>query len=123
MKGSGASGNRRRAAVRSPPCRSDATPMSGLSVTLTFLALLIEVLVGYPDRLVGAIGHPVTWMGRLLAALDARLNNPRASNARGHMAGAAAVFILVAVSAMIAYVAQRDLLLLPLGIVWAALAA
>jgi adenosylcobinamide-phosphate synthase len=97
--------------------------MSGLSVTLTFLALLIEVLVGYPDRLVDAIGHPVTWMGRLLGALEFSLNNPRASNARRHMAGAAAVFILVAVSAMIAYVAQRDLLLLPLGIVWAALAA
>jgi adenosylcobinamide-phosphate synthase len=97
--------------------------MSGLFVTLTFLALLIEALVGYPDRLVGAIGHPVTWMGRLLGALEFSLNNPTASNARRHMAGAVAVFILVAVSAMIAHVAQRDLLLLPLGIVWAALAA
>src|SRR5271156_1179174 len=123
MKGSGASGNRRRAAVRSPPCRSDATPMSGLSVTLTFLALLIEALVGYPDQLIRAIGHPVTWMGWLLARLDGSLNNPRASNARRHMAGAAAVLILVAVSATIAYVAERDLLGLPLGIVWAALAA
>jgi adenosylcobinamide-phosphate synthase len=94
-----------------------------LSVTLTFLALLIEVLVGYPDRLVDAIGHPVTWMGRLLGALEFSLNNPLASNARRHMAGGATVLILVAVSAMIAYVAQRDLLLLPLGIVWAALAA
>ncbi len=84
---------------------------------------MIEVLVGYPDRLVGAIGHPVTWMGRLLGALEFSLNNPQASNARRHMAGGAAVFILVAVSAVIAHVAQRDLLLLPLGIVWAALVA
>jgi adenosylcobinamide-phosphate synthase len=95
--------------------------MSGLSVTLTFLALLIEALVGYPDRLVGAIGHPVTWMGWLLARLDGSLNHASASNARRHMAGAAAVLILVGVSATIAYVAQRDLLLLPLGIVWLAL--
>src|SRR3984957_3362909 len=123
MKGSGASGNRRRAAVRSPPCRSDATPMSGLSVTLTFLALLIEALVGYPDRLFGAIGHPVTWMGWLLDRLDDSLNHASASNARRHMSGAAAVLILVAVSAAIAYVAERDLLVLPLGIVWAALIA
>jgi adenosylcobinamide-phosphate synthase len=97
--------------------------MSGLSVTLTFLALLIEALVGYPDRLVGAIGHPVTWMGWLLDRLDGSLNHASASNARRHMSGAAAVFIVVAVSAAIAYVAERDLLLLPLGIVWAALAA
>jgi adenosylcobinamide-phosphate synthase len=95
--------------------------MSGLSVTLTFLALLIEALVGYPDQLVGAIGHPVTWMGWLLARLDGSLNHASASNARRHMAGAAAVLILVGVSATIAYVAQRDLLLLPLGIVWLAL--
>jgi adenosylcobinamide-phosphate synthase len=97
--------------------------MSGIFFTLTFLALLIEVLVGYPDRLFGAIGHPVTWMGRLLGALEFSLNNPRASNARRNMAGAAAVLILVGVSATIAYVAQRDLLLLQLGIVWVALAA
>jgi adenosylcobinamide-phosphate synthase len=97
--------------------------MSGLSVTLTFLALLIEALVGYPDRLVGAIGHPVTWMGWLLDRLDGSLNHASASNARRHMSGAAAVFILVAVFAAMAYVAERDLLLLPLGIVWAALAA
>jgi adenosylcobinamide-phosphate synthase len=97
--------------------------MSGLSVTLTFLALLIEALVGYPDRLVGAIGHPVTWMGWLLARLDGSLNNPRASNGRRHMAGAAAVLILAGVSALIAYVAERDLLGLPMGIVWAALVA
>jgi adenosylcobinamide-phosphate synthase len=97
--------------------------MSGLSVTLTFLALLIEALVGYPDRLFGAIGHPVTWMGRLLRRLDGSLNHPSATDFRRHMAGAAAVFILVGVSATISYVVQRDLLLLPMGIVWAALAA
>jgi adenosylcobinamide-phosphate synthase len=97
--------------------------MSEISFTLTFLALVIEALVGYPDRLVGAIGHPVTWMGRLLSRLDGSLNHASATNARRHMAGAAAVLILVGVSATIAYVAQRDLLLLPLGIVWVALVA
>ena len=97
--------------------------MSGLSVTLTFLALLIEALVGYPDRLFGAIGHPVTWMGRLLHRLDFSLNDPSATDFRRHMSGVAAIFILVGVAATIAHVAQRDLLLLQLGIVWVALAA
>ncbi|HEV7983781.1 MAG TPA: adenosylcobinamide-phosphate synthase CbiB [Xanthobacteraceae bacterium] len=97
--------------------------MSGLSVTLTFLALLIEALVGYPDRLVGAIGHPVTWMGRLIGWLDGRLNHEGASNASRRLAGVAALIIVVAVSAAIAYVVEHGLLLLPLGILFAALAA
>jgi adenosylcobinamide-phosphate synthase len=97
--------------------------MSGLWVTLTFLALLIEALVGYPDRLVGAIGHPVTWMGRLIGWLDARLNHVGSSNASRRAAGAVALAIVVAVSAAIAYVVAHGLLLLPLGILPAALAA
>jgi adenosylcobinamide-phosphate synthase len=97
--------------------------MSGLCVTLTFLALLIEALVGYPDRLVGAIGHPVTWMGRLIGWLDGRLNHQSASNASRRLAGVAALVILVAVSAAIAYVVEHGLLLLPVGIPFAALAA
>src|ERR1700688_3052760 len=112
MKGSGAPGNRRRAAVRSPPCGRQATPMSGLWVPLAFLALLIEALVGYPDRLVGAIGHPVTWMGRLIDWLDASLNHEGASDASRHVAGAVALAILVAVSTAVAYVVERGLLLL-----------
>ena len=42
-----------------------------MSVTLTLLRPADRALVGYPDRLVRAIGHPVTWMGRLIGALDA----------------------------------------------------
>ena len=39
-----------------------------MTVALTLLALLIELMVGYPDWLARAIGHPVTWMGRLIGA-------------------------------------------------------
>jgi len=38
------------------------------------LALLIERFVGYPAPLFRLIGHPVTWMGALIAALELRLN-------------------------------------------------
>ena len=41
---------------------------------LAFLALVIERIVGYPDWLLRAIGHPVIWMGKLIALLDRRLN-------------------------------------------------
>jgi adenosylcobinamide-phosphate synthase len=94
----------------------------GLWVTLIFLALLIEALVGYPDRLVGAIGHPVTWMGRLIDWLDASLNHEGTSNASRQVAGAVALAILVAASTAVAYVVERSLLLLPLGIVLASAA-
>ena len=40
-----------------------------MAAPLTLLALLIELMVGYPDRLVQSIGHPVTWMGRMIAWL------------------------------------------------------
>ena len=45
-----------------------------MSAPLTILALLIELLVGYPNGLAHAIGHPVTWMGRLISFLENRFN-------------------------------------------------
>ncbi len=45
-----------------------------MSVALAFFALIIELMVGYPDRLVRAIGHPVIWIGKLIDLLDRALN-------------------------------------------------
>ena len=61
------------------------------TITLTFLALLIEAIVGYPDRLVRAIGHPVTWMGRLIGMLDRMLNHESMNNATRRTAGTVAI--------------------------------
>jgi len=38
------------------------------------IALAIDAALGWPDRLYRRIGHPVTWIGRLIAGLDRRLN-------------------------------------------------
>ncbi len=94
-----------------------------ISVTLTFLALLIEALVGYPDRLVRAIGHPVTWIGALIARLDAGLNRPSLSPGARRVAGVVSLAIIVAVAAAAGVIVERGLLLLPFGILLAALAA
>ena len=40
-----------------------------MSAQLTFIALLIELMIGYPQSLARAVGHPVTWMGRLIERL------------------------------------------------------
>jgi adenosylcobinamide-phosphate synthase len=94
-----------------------------MAPALTLLALLLEIMIGYPDRLVRAIGHPVTWMGRVIAALDGCLNRDSAPPAAQRMAGAIAVLILIAGVGMIAFMFERGLLRLPLGWFAAALLA
>ena len=53
-----------------------------MSVALALIAMLIELSVGYPQPVLRAIGHPVTWIGRLIGALDRRLN-PREAGGTG----------------------------------------
>jgi adenosylcobinamide-phosphate synthase len=92
-------------------------------VTLAFLALLIEAMVGYPDWLVQSIGHPVTWMGRLIGFFDDTLNHERMSRASRRAAGIISLFVVICMSGIVAYVLERSLFWLPLGIVFVAFAA
>jgi adenosylcobinamide-phosphate synthase len=94
-----------------------------MALTLAFLALLIEATVGYPDWLLRAIGHPVTWMGQLIDALDRALNREGASAATRRAAGIAAIVIIVGVVIVIAWASVRALLLLPFGLIAAAIVA
>ena len=92
-------------------------------VTLTFLALLIEALVGYPDWLVQSIGHPVIWMGRLIGLFDNALNLDRKSPASRRAAGVVSLFLVMGVVGGLAYVLEQSLLWLPLGAAIAAVPA
>ena len=94
-----------------------------MTVALTLVALLIELAVGYPDRLVRAIGHPVTWMGALIAGLDQKGNRDGADPRLRRLMGALAMTILVSLTAVLAWLAQRHLLMLPFGIAAVALLA
>jgi adenosylcobinamide-phosphate synthase len=93
------------------------------SLTLTLLALLIEAMVGYPDRLLRAVGHPVIWIGRLIGTLDRLLNHDSAGNASRRWAGASALLIVIVSVAAAGFIVERSLLFLPGGIVLGALAA
>ena len=73
-----------------------------MSAQLTFIALLIEVMIGYPQGVARAIGHPVAWMGKLIDWLDEKLNRDDANAEARHRAGAIAVFVLLAVVGIIA---------------------
>jgi adenosylcobinamide-phosphate synthase len=94
-----------------------------MSAQLTFVALLIELMIGYPQSLARAAGHPVTWMGKLIDWLDAKLNRDDASAEARRRAGAIAVFVLLAAVGIVAFVVEQVLLLLPLGFFAAALVA
>jgi len=92
-----------------------------MAVLVTLLALLIELAVGYPDRLFHAVGHPVTWMGRLIGWLDGVLNHDYLSRTSRRIAGLIALGIATVTSAVVSYSLERFLLLLPFGIAAVAL--
>ena len=85
--------------------------------------MLIELTVGYPDGLARAIGHPVTWMGRLISWLDQRLNRDGADPESRRRAGAVAMLALFGVVGLVAFVIEQSLLLLPLGLIAVAIVA
>ncbi len=82
---------------------------------LTLAALLIEIALGYPQPLVSAIGHPVTWIGALVGTLDRGLNQETATPTPRRMAGALTVLILIVVVGLIAFGLARLVALLPVG--------
>src|SRR5215472_10264766 len=90
-----------------------------LTLWLALLAMLIELALGYPDRVLRAVGHPVTWMGRLIGILDRGLNKESAAQAGGTVA---VLLLLLAVGA-IATLLQRALLTLPFGLLLIAVLA
>lgn len=94
-----------------------------MSVTIAFLALVIEARVGYPDALFQAIGHPVTWIGRLIAFLDRTLNSATDTDASRRIKGVVALILIVGIPAAIGYVLDRLLGLWAFGFVVTALLA
>jgi adenosylcobinamide-phosphate synthase len=94
-----------------------------MAVTLTILAVLIELIAGYPDWLLRSIGHPVTWMGRLITALEHRWNREADAPALRRMFGVLALVVLLGVVAMAMLAIQSALLILPFGLIGAAILA
>lgn len=70
-------------------------------------ALLIEAAAGYPAALFARIGHPVTWMGALLAAMDRAFNLDRAAAGRRRLLGVAALTLLLVASGGAGWLATR----------------
>lgn len=70
--------------------------------TVMLIALVLEALIGWPAWLHARIGHPVTWMGALVAALDRSLNRDSWSAGTRSAAGLFVVSITVGTTAAVA---------------------
>ncbi|RWC69677.1 MAG: cobalamin biosynthesis protein CobD [Mesorhizobium sp.] len=95
-----------------------------MSVLIAFLSLVVEFALGYPDWLFRAIGHPVTWFGRLISFLDLRLNRATDPDALRRQRGVQALLVIVLVPAAAGLCVQLVLLwFVPLGLIIAVLLA
>ena len=67
--------------------------MSGALVML--VALAADALLGWPDPVFRRIGHPVTWLGRLITALEGSLNDPGRSRSSRLLLGGVTTALVV----------------------------
>ncbi|MGJ4944891.1 adenosylcobinamide-phosphate synthase CbiB [Bradyrhizobium sp. HKCCYLS1011] len=70
-------------------------------LAVALAALIIEALFGYPQALVRRIGHPVMWIGALIAWADRHWNRASDSFTLRRLWGAALVLLLIMAAASI----------------------
>lgn len=71
-----------------------------ITATTMLVALLLEAALGWPDRLFARIGHPVTWLGHLIAFCDARFNREEAPSRARRLAGAVVALGVIGCAAL-----------------------
>lgn len=70
---------------------------------MTLAALAADAVIGDPDWLWRRLAHPVAMIGRMIAALDRRLNRDAWSPGQRKGAGIAAILLLVIVALLVGY--------------------
>ena len=63
---------------------------------MMFVGFVIDALLGWPNVLFARIGHPVTWIGRLITVFENRLNT--GSEKQRRIAGAICVIAVLGLS-------------------------
>ena len=71
------------------------------SLSLTCAALAVEAAFGYPPPLYRRIGHPVTWIGALITATEARINRPTDTPRFARLKGVASLLFWLGVTASV----------------------
>src|SRR6201994_1207595 len=70
------------------------------------VAMAIDAVLGWPGALFARIGHPVSWLGGLIGALDARWNRPTDTPAMRRLAGVATALIVIVSAAGVGWLVQ-----------------
>ncbi|WP_413874677.1 adenosylcobinamide-phosphate synthase CbiB [Albidovulum sp.] len=76
--------------------------MTGAMMML--VALGLDSLLGWPNPVFRVIGHPVSWLGRLVGALDRWINLDGADDGARRIAGVVAAAVVIGAAAEIAWV-------------------
>jgi len=75
------------------------------------VAMAVDALLGWPAPLFARVGHPVTWLGRLITTVDIAWNRPSDPPAFRRAAGVAGALVVIAVSAALGWVLESVLAL------------
>jgi len=70
------------------------------------VAMGVDAVLGWPDGLFARVGHPVTWLGRLIDAFDARWNRTEDAAWKRCAAGVVAALFVIALSSGLALAVQ-----------------
>ncbi|WP_225711746.1 adenosylcobinamide-phosphate synthase CbiB [Bradyrhizobium semiaridum] len=73
------------------------------------VAMAVDALIGWPSWLFARIGHPVTWLGGLVNAIDTSWNRSADPPALRRVAGVGAALLVIAVTAALAWAIQAAL--------------
>lgn len=73
------------------------------------VAMAVDVLLGWPSWLFARIGHPVTWLGRLIAAIDSAWNRASDPPWLRRVVGVAGALVVIALSVALGWIVQSVL--------------
>ncbi|NEU95948.1 cobalamin biosynthesis protein CobD [Bradyrhizobium sp. UFLA 03-164] len=73
------------------------------------VAMAVDALIGWPPALFARIGHPVTWLGRLINLLDRSWNRDADAPSFRRVAGVAAAIMVIALAVAIGWAVQSAL--------------
>ena len=94
-----------------------------MSVELALIAVALEAIVGYPEFVYRAIGHPVTWIGRLIAWCDRTWNSPDQSFDQRRLWGLATFMLLMVMAVLVGSMLEHLLPLVVCGVLGSSLPA
>ncbi|MGX1321440.1 adenosylcobinamide-phosphate synthase [Bradyrhizobium sp. USDA 377] len=70
------------------------------------VAMAVDACLGWPSWLFARIGHPVTWLGRLIGAIDAGWNRSSDPPALRRAAGVAGALLVIVLSVALGWMLQ-----------------